>query len=104
MFADKGNSTIGDLFSRLFNMPNIQGRQYAPGWQPNSPGESSTPGWSGGRDFRAIPWPTAVPSLVALASHPGIPRTPAEQISNNAYAYLPVNNLFISGFIGKSQG
>lgn len=104
MFAQKSGFTLGDLFSRLFTMPNIQGRVYAPGWQPNSPGESSTPGWSGGLDFRPIPWPTAVPTLSTLASFSGIARAPAVGIVNNAYSYLPAPNLFISGFVGKSQG
>lgn len=98
------NRTPGLMLTPLFVMPNIQGRNYAPGWQPNSPGNSSTPGWNGGNDYMSIPWPTAVPSLNVLANNPGFARAQPVQINNNTYATLPAHNLFIAGFVGKSQG
>lgn len=85
-------------------MPNIQGREYAPGWQPNSPGNSSTPGWTGGMDFNPIPWPTMVPTISALASDPGTARQRAILPDVNRYGVLPEDYLFIAGFVGKSQG
>ena len=96
--------TLGAFLTSLFSMPNIQGRQYAPGWQPNSPGNSSTPGWSGGTDFHVIPWPNVVPTLNALANDPGIARQRAIIPENNRYSFLPEHYLFIAGFVGKSQG
>ncbi|MNV95148.1 hypothetical protein D3C71_1900100 [compost metagenome] len=85
-------------------MPDNAGKKYAPGWQPNSPGESSTPGWSGGANFMGVPWPNAVPTLNALANDPGTARRRAILPDVNRYAFQPENDLFISGFVGKSQG
>lgn len=85
-----------------FFFPQIAGNQYRPGRQPFSPGESQMD--SGGPVFNPIPWPNAVPSLLALANDPGTPRARALQINNNAEAVLPANWLFIAGFAGKSQG
>lgn len=104
MIQSKSITTIGNFLAALFRVPDNSGKQYAPGWQPNSPGNSSTPGWSGGLDFMAVPWPTAVPTLNALASDPGTPRTRAILPDINRYAPLPMNDLFIGGFVGKSQG
>lgn len=86
----------------MFNIPNIVGRQYRPGRQPNSPGDSQID--AGLFHFRSIPWPNAVQTLSTLASIPGIPRAQALQINNNSTAVLPSNYLFISGFVGKSRG
>jgi len=85
-----------------FRQPNIVGKFYRPGRQPNAPGESQID--SGNPHFSPIPWPNTVPSLVALANHPGIPRDRAMQISNNSTASLPLNYLFLAGFAGKSRG
>lgn len=87
----------------MFAAPNIEGKQYRPGRQPNAPGESQMDGQQFPY-FRNIPWPRPVASLNALASSPGLPRARALQISNNAEAPLPANNLFLAGFAGKSQG
>lgn len=86
-----------------FHVPNIAGRQYAPGWQPNSPGESSPVGWPGAV-FQPTPWPNAVQSLSTLANFAGIPRARGELPVNNRFAELPSNYLFMSGFVGKSLG
>ena len=86
-----------------FFMPNIRGKKYAPGNQVYDPGESHVMGAQIPR-FKAQPWPNAVPSLVALANHPGIPRARALQIDNNSEAVLPANWLYLSGFAGKSRG
>ena len=93
---DKGNPVMG------FHVPNIQGKTYAPGQQPNSPGESYVapifPYYS------PVPWPNMGPSLNALANHPGIPRDQPIQISNNSVAPAPDNYLFLAGIVGKSRG
>ncbi|HKY44761.1 MAG TPA: hypothetical protein VJM50_16840 [Pyrinomonadaceae bacterium] len=104
MKEPKSTFTLAGFLGQLFNMPDNSGKKYAPGWQPYSPGNSSTPGWSGGMDFMGVPWPTAVPSLNALASDPGTPRARAILPDVNRYAFLPTNDLFISGIVGKSQG
>lgn len=104
MLQPKSTTTLGAFLAGLFRMPDNSGKTYAPGWQPNNPGNSSTPGWSGGMDFMPIPWPTAVPTLNALANDPGTPRERAIIPVINRYAYLPTNDLFIGGFVGKSQG
>lgn len=83
-------------------MPNIVGRLFRPGRQPYNPGESQMD--SGGPAFNLIPWPNAVPSLLALANNPGIARERGMAIVNNANAQLPENYLFIGGVIGKSRG
>lgn len=103
-FFNCNSRNIGHWFSNLFHVPDNSGKRYAPGWQPNSPGNSSTPGWSGGLDFTNIPWPNIVPSLNALANDPGTARARAILPDVNAYAFLPTNDLFIAGFVGKSQG
>lgn len=87
--------------SMLFSMPNIVGRRYNPGWQPNSPGESSS-NWPGAV-FGPIPWPNVVPSIVALANHPGIPRNRPQGITNNATSPLLENWLFIAN-LQKARG
>lgn len=55
-------------------------------------------------DFMLVPWPNAVPTLNALANDPGTPRARAIIPVVNRYAPLPTNDLFIGGFVGKSQG
>jgi len=104
MNKSKSTFTIGGFLTALFNLPDNSGKQYAPGWQPNSPGNSSTPGWSGGMDFMPVPWPNAVPTLNALANDPGTPRNRAILPDINRYAFIPADYLFIGGFVGKSQG
>lgn len=104
MIQPKSNFSIGNFLAGLFRMPDNSGQQYAPGWQPNSPGESSTPGWSGGMDYMLVPWPNVVPTINALANDPGTPRARAIIPVVNRYAPLPTNDLFIGGFVGKSQG
>lgn len=90
-------------FAGLFNVPNIVGKKYAPGWQPNNPGESSTPGWPGA-SMQVLPWPDAVPVLNTLANNPGIPRARAPVPVVDRYADSPENYLFIGGAVSKSQG
>lgn len=104
MQRPQGTFSLGALLGALFNVPDNSGKQYAPGWQPNSPGNSSTPGWNGGQTFNMIPWPNAVPSLNALANDPGTPRNRAPLPVIDRYAFLPDQYLFIQGFVGKSQG
>jgi len=87
--------------TNLFNVPNIVGKQYRPGRQPYSPGESQID--SGNPHFSPIPWPNIVPSVIALANSPGVPRTRALQIANNSGAPGLTNYLFIAGFAGKSR-
>ncbi len=94
-------STYTD-FVGLFNIPNIVGHQYAPGIQPNDPGESVAP--HTGALFNPIGWPTAVPVLNMLIGNPGVARSRAPVPVNDRYASLPENYLFIAGFSGKSQG
>jgi len=88
--------------SQIFRVPNITPKVYRPGRQPHSPGESQID--SGNPHFNQIPWPNSVPSLIALANHPGTPRNRALQISNNSTASAPNNYLFLKGFAGKSRG
>lgn len=104
MQRTQGTFSLGALLGSLFHIPDNSGKTYAPGWQPNDPGNSSTPGWTGGRDFYMQPWPNAVPSLVALANDPGTPRMRAPLPVVDRYAFLPTEFLFIAGFTGKSQG
>jgi hypothetical protein len=84
-----------------FNFPYIAGASYAPGLQPNSPGESAMPY---GTYFHVIPWPNAVPSINALSNFAGMPRDYPIAIVNNANAPLPTQFLFFGGFSGKSKG
>jgi hypothetical protein len=86
----------------LFHFPNNVNLQYRTGRQPYSPGQTQTD--SGGPAMGLIPWPTAVPSLLLLASSPGTPRAPGMGINNNSTASTPNNSLFIGGFTGKSKG
>lgn len=93
--------TIRKGFAIPFRMPNIQGRRYAPGPQPNSPGESCSPY---GTYYHAVPWPNAVGTVGALANFAGVARGQPIGIVNNAVATLPTENLFIGGFVAKSRG
>lgn len=85
-----------------FSVPYIEGTQYAPGPQPNSPGNSVAI-WPH-TTANLVPWPIPVPSLVALANNAGDPRMRAPIPVVDNYALLPENYLFITGFKGKSQG
>lgn len=85
----------------LFRMPNIVGRDYAPGIQINAPGESCV---APVVNFRAMPWPNAVPSLSTLASFEGLARDRPIQQQIDALAVLPSKWLFIGGVVQKSQG
>lgn len=85
-----------------FRFPNLASLFFRPGRQPYNPGESQMD--SGGPAFNLIPWPNAVPSLVALANNPGIARERGLAIVNNSVSSLPENFLFIGGVIGKSRG
>lgn len=102
--AKQSQSTLGRWMAGLFHMPDNSGKVYDPGVQPYSPGVSHIGGWNGGQYFQNIPWPNAVPSLNALANDPGTARARALQIDNNQYAFLPTFDLFLAGFVGKSQG
>lgn len=104
MKAEQSGYTLGALFSKLFRAPYIPPQPYAPGWQPNAPGNSSTPGWVGGMVMNPVPWPTAVPTLNAMGSYYGTPRARPIAVANDQVAPLFVNNMFIGGFVGKSQG
>lgn len=86
----------------IFTIPNIQGRVYAPGNQPNAPGNSHI-AWSG-PVFHGIPWPKTVPVLNVLANNSGIPRTQAITPVNNQFAQLPSQYLTLGGVVQKSQG
>lgn len=88
-----------------FHIPNIVGREYRPGPQPYSPGESHIP-WAGhmGMQFSAMPWPGAVPVLNVLSSFGGVARMRAPLPMVNQYAVLPTDYLFLGDTAGKSQG
>lgn len=86
-----------------FHMPNITGKFYRPGRQPNNPGESQIDNIDNGAG-RMTPWPNAVPVINALANNPGIPRDRALGISNNSDAPLLANYLFLAGVAQKSKG
>ena len=85
-----------------FIVPNVQPRFYAPGPQPNSPGESHIP--DGNPHFSPIPWPNVVPTLLAWANNPGTPRANAPVPVINRVAPLLENFLFIGGIVQKSRG
>ena len=93
---------VAALLNAPFRAPYIASNIYRTGRQPFAPGESQLD--SGGPAFGPIPWPNTVPSLLALASFPGLPRDPALGIVNNSTSDTPNNNLFLSGFSGKSRG
>lgn len=88
-------------FSFPFRIPNIVGRLYAPGPQPNAPGESVVPY---NNFYHGIPWPNAVPSINALANFAGQARDWPIQSVNNAVATLPEQYLYIGGYSEKSKG
>lgn len=92
-------------FGVPFHIPSIRGKQYAPGPQPNAPGESHLP-YAGhmGRRFQRDPWPNAVPVINALANFAGQPRMRGLQIVNNQTALLPSDYLWLNGVVQKSQG
>lgn len=81
--------------------PYIAGKKYAPGRQPNAPGESCLPY---GSFFQKIPWPTQTGLINALSSFAGVPRDMPIAPVNNATTVLPANYLYIDGFVGKSRG
>lgn len=85
-----------------FNMPNISGHQYAPGIQPNSPGESVAP-WPGAV-FELKPCAAPVPVINLLIGNTGQARQRGVKPDVNQYATLPENFLFMAGFTGKSRG
>lgn len=90
----------------FFNMPNIVGRTYAPGPQPNDPGQSYQP-WAGhviGARNSPMPWPQMVGVFNLLIGNPGTARNRAPLPVVNTYASQPANYLFIGGVVGKSQG
>ncbi len=89
----------------LFRIPNIVGAQYAPGPQPNDPG-NSVKLWAGHMGLRLcpLPWPGPVPVINALANNSGTPHMRAPVPVVNAYSPLLVEALFIGGINGKSQG
>lgn len=84
-----------------FRIPEIVGRVFRPGRQPDNPGESQID-----VDFGVapMPWPRQVAPLNLFAHSPGIPQAPALGIDNNRTAPLPYNALYISGFTKKSRG
>ena len=84
-----------------FHAPYIAGRRLDPGRQPYAPGESQA---DSNPSFQAIPWPSVVPSLVALASNPGTPQARPVAVDNNATAPGLSNYLYLSGVVGKSRG
>lgn len=90
----------------LFRVPNIAGRTYAPGPQPNAPGVSFLP-WLGhalGLSASRQPAPTPVGVINLLIGNPGTPRNRAPVPVVNQYGPLPTDYLTIGGFVGKSQG
>lgn len=88
-----------------FFFPYIAGTVYTPGVQPNNPGEP-TAIWPGHEGLRWVPmpWPGMVATVNAMASHVGIPRGRAPVPVVDRYSPLLMNQLFIAGFAGKSQG
>ncbi len=89
-----------------FRIPNIVGREYQPGPQPNDPG-NSTLLWAGGfigARNSPFPWPTMVGVLNPLIGNPGTARMRAPLPVVNNYAPLPTNYLFIGNIVGKTQG
>ena len=89
----------------MFRIPNIVGRIFAPGAQPYSPGNSHQ-AWGGhmGMQFSAMPWPTPVQSINALANNSGTPRSRAPIPVVNRYSPLPSDYLIIGGIVEKSKG
>lgn len=102
MHTEQTGFTLGAWMAGLFRAPVVR-PQYATGWQPNNPGNSSTPGWVGGMVMNPIPWPTMVPTLNAMGSYYGEARAQPVQVANNQLAPLFQNNMFIAGFVGKGQ-
>lgn len=88
-----------------FMMPHIVGTQYAPGPQPNAPGNSHLP-WAGHMGMKDVPmpWPRTVGTISALANFAGVARNRAPVPVVNQYAPSPSDYLIFQGFIGKSQG
>lgn len=93
------------MTARAFSFP-YQANQFYPdpGPQPYDPGQSYSPSKARMTSLTLKPWPNVVPSINALASMAGIPRSRAPTALVNAYAPNPANYLFIGGFVGKSQG
>ena len=88
----------------FFNFPNNVGVTFEPGLQPFNPGP---PGSGGVMEFAAnlvTPWPYMVPSITMMQGFFGIPRVRAVLPVVNRPAMLPSNDLFIAGFVKKSQG
>lgn len=85
-----------------FHFPYIAGQQFAPGIQIYSPGESAALGAQPG--YGPLPWPDAVPSLVALANFEGEARTRGGQPFVNRVAQSPSDFLYLAGYAGKSLG
>lgn len=102
MFKSKSPAKTLGHFNLPFHFPEISGKKYAPGSQPYSPGVSHAD-WPGAV-FGPIPWPGVVPVLNTLSSNPGTPTGRAVIPVVNRYSPLPMNNLFIAGFTGKSIG
>lgn len=77
---------------------------YDPGPQPYAPGQSDSVAKAMLNPYTVKPWPKLVPTLLALASTPGVARTRAPVAQVNRYSPNPENYLFIAGFSGKSKG
>lgn len=88
----------------IFFYPNNASPVYQAGNQPFNPGEPGAGGRMESRAAMVIPWPYMVPSITMTPGYPGIPRIRAGQLSVGNYAPLLTNDLFIGGFVSKSQG
>lgn len=88
---------------RVFNFPNTASMLPAVGYQPNDPGQPAG-AMLGNTTLAPKPWPWPVPVLHLLIGNPGTARDRAPIPVVNQYGPLPYNQLFIAGFVGKSQG
>ena len=86
----------------MFKIPNLASLSFDAGAQPLNPGQ--TPSAFFLTPYTKKPWPGIVDVLRMLANNPGVPTSRAPVPVVNQYAVLPDNNLFIGGFVGKSQG
>jgi hypothetical protein len=88
--------------TQVFNVPQYYGHQFVVGPQPFSPGEpnSSFPAI----EMPAKPWPLSTPVLNLLIGNPGVARGYPIQKQITGVAMLPTDDLYMSGFVGKSLG
>lgn len=104
MFAPAPQTMTMGFGSGQFMAPVLPTPAYNPGKQVWSPGSPAPVNWLPQNYMNPVPWPSWVPTLNCMQSWYGFSRERPQPVVNNVLAPLYVNNMFVAGFVGKSQG